>query len=113
MEFIERKTVPDVSTGGQTFSLDFAMPPSMIRWSFHILPKHAGGAITDPTAAVEYFVDGAFRAVNPNSVATAPVNKASTITREDGIGRVRVVLNTDAGGGPDGGLSVELFGDRS
>lgn len=112
MEFIERKAITDVSAGGTTFPLDFVLPAGMTRWSLHLLPKHAGGAIVDPNANIQYFIDGAFRTVNPAASGTAPRNVVSIFTREDAISRVRIQLTTDAGGGPDGEFVVELFGAR-
>lgn len=114
MELIKSKALAtgELTASGTNY-LEFAIPGGFRSWSLHIVPVHTGGGTPDdPTVHVQYYIAGAWRALNGETPAAVVKNTVGVVSRDDAIGRVRVAfLNGVAV--VDGGMIVQLWGVRS
>lgn len=117
MEFVSTHDISQAEVAaaapGGTIEREIGLPRGASRWTLQIVPKHAGGAASNPSTELLYDVGGdEFFPVSPSTLATATKNLANVITREDAISRFKLRVTIPAGPKIDGDILVRLFVDR-
>ena len=102
-EFIAERDILVGDWAGLTpISKVFSVPPGMMTWSIHIVPKDSGPA-GDPNILMEYGVGSEFFPINPPANLAAPVNQDSVVTRSDAVNKIRITV-TPSVAVPDGNV---------
>ena len=102
-------------TASTLSTVDIKIPTGFRVWTLLIAPEHTGGGVPpDPAYSLDYDVGGKFFVPNPTpAAATATLNKATIISREDAVNRVRLNITPGALPLPDQGIRIRLYGSRS